>query len=394
MAKPITIREGSVRVQVYCVPSRGKKRWEVRDHFGGRGNTHRRKFTSKKAALIYAQERAIQMANAASARYRLTEVQCYDYERALEILKPTGKTILQLAHDELERWQIAQQIKITESPLVSDLVEQFLADKRRQELSHYHLRDLDVRLSRFKSDFQLPINRIGRAELEAWLNGLGVKSRTWNNYRAAIAALCKFAKERKYLPSDWAEIDAIAAVKLKRRRIAIFTPDNMSTLLSAASERILPAIVIGAFAGLRSEEVQRLHWSDIKWDKGYIFLREDITKTNRTRTVPILDNLAEWLQPWSEASGKVCTYANLSVGKTNLARRVGLKWSKNILRDSFISYRLAQTQDLAKVALEAGNSPSVIHRHYLELAVPAEAEKWFAIRPRTIEQNVLPLKFA
>lgn len=40
---------------------------------------------------------------------------------------------------------------------------------------------------------------------------------------------------------------------------------------------------------------------------------------------------------------------------TDKAKKV--KWKKNALRHSFISYRVAETQDVPKVALEAGNSP-------------------------------------
>jgi hypothetical protein len=54
---------------------------------------------------------------------------------------------------------------------------------------------------------------------------------------------------------------------------------------------------------------------------------------------------------------------------------------KNGLRHSFCSYRLAQTNNAAQVALEAGNSPTMIFRHYRELVTPAQAEAWFSIRP-------------
>jgi len=54
---------------------------------------------------------------------------------------------------------------------------------------------------------------------------------------------------------------------------------------------------------------------------------------------------------------------------------------------------VAATQNVAQVALEAGNSPGMIHRYYLELTTPGEALKWFEIRPKTVTQNVLPLKF-
>jgi hypothetical protein len=56
-------------------------------------------------------------------------------------------------------------------------------------------------------------------------------------------------------------------------------------------------------------------------------------------------------------------------------------WKHNALRHSFISYRVAQTQNVAQVALEAGNSPQMIFQHYRELVRPKEAKRWFSIEP-------------
>jgi len=66
------------------------------------------------------------------------------------------------------------------------------------------------------------------------------------------------------------------------------------------------------------------------------------------------------------------------------------KWKHTALRHSFISYRVAQTQNVAQVALEAGNSPQMIFRHYRELVRPADAEKWFSITPG-LPANVVPI---
>ncbi len=57
-------------------------------------------------------------------------------------------------------------------------------------------------------------------------------------------------------------------------------------------------------------------------------------------------------------------------------------WKHNALRHSFISYRMAAIQNVAQVALEAGNSPQMIFKHYRELVRPAEAKAWFAIEPK------------
>jgi hypothetical protein len=67
---------------------------------------------------------------------------------------------------------------------------------------------------------------------------------------------------------------------------------------------------------------------------------------------------------------------------TALAGTLKIKWPNNVLRHSFISYRIAIVQSADQVALEAGNSPSIIFKHYRELTTEEQAEKWFSIMPK------------
>jgi hypothetical protein len=72
--------------------------------------------------------------------------------------------------------------------------------------------------------------------------------------------------------------------------------------------------------------------------------------------------------------------------RVNRAAKTGGKaeefnWKHNALRHSFISYRVAQTQNVAQVALEAGNTPQMIFQHYRELVRQTEAKKWFSLVP-------------
>jgi hypothetical protein len=60
---------------------------------------------------------------------------------------------------------------------------------------------------------------------------------------------------------------------------------------------------------------------------------------------------------------------------------MGIQGGANRFRNSYISYRVAQTGDTSKVSRETGNSPEVIEEDYLELATEEDAEKWFKIRP-------------
>jgi hypothetical protein len=60
------------------------------------------------------------------------------------------------------------------------------------------------------------------------------------------------------------------------------------------------------------------------------------------------------------------------------------------LRHSYASYRFAQIGDAGRVAGELGNSAVVVHKHYRELVKPADAERWFAVKPES-PSNVLTL---
>ena len=59
-----------------------------------------------------------------------------------------------------------------------------------------------------------------------------------------------------------------------------------------------------------------------------------------------------------------------------------IEWPRNVLRHSFISYRIAKVKSADQVALEAGNSPSIIFKHYRELTTEEQADKWFGIVPK------------
>ena len=63
------------------------------------------------------------------------------------------------------------------------------------------------------------------------------------------------------------------------------------------------------------------------------------------------------------------------------------EWKHNALRHSFISYRVAQIQNVAQVALEAGNSPRMVFSNYRELVRPKDAEAWFGLKPASVEAS-------
>jgi hypothetical protein len=50
-------------------------------------------------------------------------------------------------------------------------------------------------------------------------------------------------------------------------------------------------------------------------------------------------------------------------------------WKKDVLRHSAASYWLAVEPDVPRIAMELGNSPAVLFKHYREVVTDEEAKK-------------------
>ncbi|MDQ6859586.1 MAG: tyrosine-type recombinase/integrase [Verrucomicrobiota bacterium] len=157
---------------------------------------------------------------------------------------------------------------------------------------------------------------------------------------------------------------------------------------------MLPFFAIGAFAGLRSQEIMRLDWSDIRFEQGLIEVAAAKAKTASRRLAPLLPALAAWLLPLRQRSGHVVGYtrndmlceARQQFCKSGIKVRDELfqfTWKPNALRHSYASYRLADIKNAARVALEMGNSPAMLFRNYRELVTEQQATVWFGVLPET-----------
>ena len=144
------------------------------------------------------------------------------------------------------------------------------------------------------------------------------------------------------------------------------------------------AVALGAFAGLRSAEMMRLEWKDIR--ATHITIAADKAKTSQRRLVPILPPLANVINSMDRAEGQIFGYSKPSHFSRFLLGTIeaaGMDSIDNGLRHSFCTYRLASVQSAAQVALEAGNSPKILFSNYRELATPKEAKIWFTPKTAT-----------
>lgn len=383
--KRIEIKEGNISVPIYefsdgryCVDTLlGEKRKRITR-------------ASLDAAKLEARRLIAQIASGRAHEEPMTLAEVEDYRLAKQKLAPFGVSLLTAVEEWISGKGKASHL-VTKT--VPEVVEEFLTSKQVEGVSFFHLEDRKYRLNKFAEALPGRIDHVTTHEIEVWLNGLGVSARTRNNYRSGALQLFRYARAKRYLPrNEPTVVEDVAASNSNEGKIEIYTPVELRLLLSNAPEKLLPFFAIGAFAGLRSQEIMRLDWSDLRFEQGFIEVAAAKAKTASRRLVPLLPVLAAWLLPLRKPSGNVVGYTRNDVlcearqrfCKTGIKqgkKAIEFQWKPNALRHSYASYRLADIKDAARVALEMGNSPSMLFRNYRELVTDEQAKEWFSIFP-------------
>ena len=301
-----------------------------------------------------------------------------------------GKSIDDAANFYLDHLERIRRCHVT----VDQLAREVLGAKEKDGHAPMYLADLRKRLNRFARDFgPKPIAAITVEELDDWLRNLDCAPKTRANFRANIGVLFSYAERRRMIDAN--PVKRTTAPKLIDKAPEIFSVDELSSLLNAAiitAPDVLPMLAIGAFAGLRESEIKRLDWQEVNLQRGYIEVKAEKAKTAKRRIVRIQPNLARWLAPYSALTGAVVPVNSRKKLET-VRKAAGLqRWSRNGLRHSFASYRLAATNNAAAVAAELGHSTSqMLYSTYRELVLPEEAERYWNIL-RSGDANIISMQ--
>lgn len=418
---PVIVKIGSATVKIYRVArvKAGTEYIEYRvGYYDAEGKRRFESFSEYADAEAKARKVGASITRGDAKGLSLSAEDALVYLRAVERLKATGTPLDVAVADYVTAKEILPGHSLTEAAkffakscadlktaTVRSVVDELVASKEKRAkggkpASAEYLRDLKSRLGRFADALQCDIASVRSQQIEAFMDSMQISERSRFNWLRLIKTLFNYAQARRYFPRDIDPMEGIDMDFEDGSEIEIFTPAEMRRLLSAACPEMVPFLAIGAFAGLRSAEIGRLDWSDIK--PGFIEVTKGKAKTRSRRLVPIQPNLAAWLAPHRQESGPVVLYSSLSkqigwVCDDTADKEKGLapvKWKHNALRHSFISYRMAMVKNEHTVAGEAGNSPQMIYGHYRELVTEAQAAEWFGIVPATMASNVVPMKVA
>ena len=208
----------------------------------------------------------------------LTRDQALEYANAGARLKPFNlsvdaatatvaeclKTVGDLANIHAAVKFYAARHKQTTRKPVAEVVAEFLKIKAARQASDRYLRDLTGRLERFASDCQKDACDVTTADIQDWNDAQKLSPQSYRNYRTVLHTLFKFAVARGYASDN--PVEGVERVKVSGGDVEVFTSAEITRLLEAAKRVVpewLPCLAIGAFAGLRSAEIERLDWSDI-----------------------------------------------------------------------------------------------------------------------------------
>lgn len=253
------------------------------------------------------------------------------------------------------------------------------------------------------------IDTVSSRALDTWLSQWDHPV-TRNTNRKRIVSVWRWSQRKGYLPRDArTEAEMTDAAHEPAPTIGIISVETWKALLThfrTEHPELLAPLVLAGFCGLRRSEVHAQTWEDISFERKNLRVTLAKRGTPARRMIPLCDAAIAWLLLCQDRKGFVCPTVEYKGNvKPSLAidgiRRIAheaqisqkkqngetIKMPKfsalpeNCFRHSYISHKVAATGDIARVSLDAGNSPKEINRHYRELVSEEEGKAWFEVQP-------------
>lgn len=228
-----------------------------------------------------------------------------------------------------------------------------------------------------------PLVNVAPAELVKWFADIkGSETYRAGFYRYA-RLFFRWARKMQYIERDPSEVLDAPRAAVGRNILSV---EQMRELISAPMEGwLLATMLLGGFAGLRTEEMVRMNWEDIDTKAGEILIRPGVGKI----TGGVLERIVEFTDPLRRRKkllhgrGRLLpvTRREFDFARAYVVKSLGWeKWPANCLRHSFATYHLAVCRNAGKTAYEMGHtSPSMVQRVYAVPARRADGAAWWRL---------------
>jgi len=317
----------------------------------------------------------------------LTDAQLRQAEDAFRRLAGHAGTLLGYLDFALANYRAPDQ----QRPLADAAAEYYATKKTEHErtlLSMRQLRSIENELSALKAYFpQTLVSDFTAPKLVPYLERGKPSLKTYNNRRGLLSTFFKFAFQRDWVAQNPIEKTPHYRINHRRGSAMTITAEQAAKLMvfveNYEAGEMVPYFAICLFAGvrpcLRFGEISKLKPASVKRDTGVIHIEPEVSKVRTKRLVTIQSNLAAWLRAYPLEQFPI-----IPKNAVNMHRRIcdefGL--THDVLRHTFISMFVAKFRSMGEAALQAGNSESIIRKHYLDLKSKEEAEQFWSIMPQ------------
>jgi site-specific recombinase XerD len=284
--------------------------------------------------------------------------------------------------------QLIQRLKDNPSPERSVSLREAISTMLESKQASGRRGSYIASLRRVLSDFargreSITLDAVTSDDVLAFIDRRGTMGAR-SSYLSRIATLMSFALRQRWIIHN--PCKPIEKVRYEFTAPTIFTVRQAARALVFTRRKhpkFLAYMALGLFAGVRPQEPDHIPWQDLDLDRGVLTIT--YTKTRHRRIVQLNPAAVSWLRLAKSMQAALPTSA---WGRQEFQRAVVIElklpaWPKDVMRHSYASYAVAHRRDVASVALDMGNSPTILLRHYRELVKPDAATRYFNLIPRS-----------
>ncbi|HVT83281.1 MAG TPA: site-specific integrase [Phycisphaerae bacterium] len=268
----------------------------------------------------------------------------------------------------------------------------------QQHISYPQLKRITWDLQRLAKHFKgKTVAEITVSGLVGFLEGRRPSMKTFNNQRGVLGTFFKFCFHRGWVTEN--PVLKVPHYRIRQRRgmartlSATQAQDLMEHFERFEGGRWVPYFALCLFAGIRpgvpDGEITKLKPEDVNLETGLIHISADVSKVREPRRIAIQPNLAAWLRAYPLKKFPIVV-GNFQKRRAKFKDQFNL--THDVLRHTFISMFVAKFRSIGEAAIQAGNSESIIRRHYLDLKNKEEGEQFFGILPRHASADALEEK--
>jgi integrase len=368
------------------------------------GQRVRKNFETRAEAEVERQTLEIKRAQADTAGVRpaitrLTDEQLHEAESVFRRLTGQPHSLTFCVDFTLKNYRAPENQK-----KLADAVTEYVAAKRHEHEQGHISRprferigwDLDKLVKAFAGR---TVAELTVANLIAYLETGRPGLKTYNNRRGILSTFFKFGFHRGWIAEN--PILRVPHHRIRRKRGAAQTfnatqaREMMEFFETFERGRWVPYFALCLFAGIRpgvpDGEIYKLTPDAVNLETGIITITAEVSKVREPRKITIQPNLAAWLRAYPLKKFPIVVG---DFQKRRAKFRDKFKLTHDVLRHTFISMFVAKFRSLGEAALQAGNSESIIRKHYLDLKTTEEAEAFFGIVPKKSAAMVRKMRAA